>query len=103
MQDHGRPAPAQPAQAPRAATRYKVFELSELSVGTDCARAHVINVSETGALIHTDARAEKGSQVGLKIGDDWYPARVMWVALPRLGIAFNGRLPGDVLARLLGA
>lgn len=103
MGDKGRSALGQPGMAARIAVRHKVFEPSELSVGSECVRAHLINVSETGALVHTDAAPAKGSPVGLRIGEEWYPARVMWVALPRLGIAFTVRLPGEVLAKLLGA
>jgi hypothetical protein len=102
MNDNGRPIRAEPNNAARVSVRHKVFEPSELSLGGERVRAHVINVSETGVLVHTEAQADKGREVELRLGDDWYPARVAWVARPRLGLAFVKRLPEDVLAKLLG-
>ena len=102
MSDEGRSAASRPDQVARIAPRYKVFEPIEISDGADSMRAHLINVSVTGALVHTDARPDKGKKVDLKIGADWFGGRVMWVVPPRLGLAFNGPLPDAVIARLLG-
>ncbi len=103
MDDNRQSATRPPSKSAQRAVRYKVFEPAELSIGADRTRAHMLNVSESGALVHAaEIKAKKGNSVGLKIGGDWFPARIMWIALPRLGLAFDGRLPADVLARLLG-
>ena len=72
----------------RVASRLKVFQPVELHTDKGCVRAHLLNVSATGALVHTPSPPDPGSVVKLTINGGLRAARVVWTDGARLGISF---------------
>jgi hypothetical protein len=94
------PSPAQPVD--RAAPRHKTFEPTTLFTATGEVRAHILNLSATGALIHAADAPGRGERCTVVLAGREIAAEVMWVEGARFGIAFRGALMPDELARLLG-
>ena len=99
---HLRPAPTAVTSVDRIAHRHKTFEPTTLNCGGVEHRAHILNVSATGALIHAPGGPAKGARCTVWLVGRAIPAEVMWVDGARFGIAFRGILSADELARLLG-
>jgi hypothetical protein len=96
---HPRPGPT--SAIDRTAHRHKTFEPTTLQLAAGEVRAHILNVSATGALIHAPGEPAKGARVTVRLVGRDIPAEVMWVDGARFGIAFRGMLSPDELARLL--
>ena len=97
-----RPGPATLSAGDRAAPRHKTFEPITLVAADRELRAHVLNVSATGALIHAPGGPAKGERCTVALAGREIAAEVMWVNGARFGIAFRGTLSPDELARVLG-
>ena len=90
-------------QKARIAKRYKVFEATRMQAAAGERRVHLINISETGALVHgTPPAPDLATVVRLDVAGDDVPARVMWAAGDRFGVMFLARLTPVCLARLIG-
>jgi hypothetical protein len=72
----------------RGQPRRKVFQPIEVHVGTTPLRAHLLDLSASGALVHSLAAPEPGAVVRLTIGGLVRSARVVWQDGVRFGIAF---------------
>lgn len=73
----------------RRATRYKIFQPAEMSVGAaPPARVHLLNVSAGGALVYGDSVPPLGTQLTLACGGLHSSARVAWSDGRRFGIQF---------------
>lgn len=88
------------AKTPRIARRYKVFEATLMRCPAGDVRVHLINISETGALVH-GAAPPPGAAISLKISGIDTPARVVWADGDRFGVAFPSRLAPLCLERLI--
>ena len=64
-------------------------------------RAHILNVSATGALIHASGGPARGERCMVVLVGREIAAEVMWVDGARFGIAFRGMLTPGELTRLL--
>ena len=80
----------QPAAA--RAVRLKVFQPIELETATGPVRAHLLNLSRTGALIHCADTPDQGAVVRVELGGTANVARVVWRDGKRFGVAFVGKL-----------
>ena len=90
------------AAAERAAPRIKIFMPTDLEVGGRSMRAHLLDLSVTGALAYAPIPPQEGASVQLACGVALRRATVMWVAGPRFGLAFALPLtPAQVDAVLL--
>lgn len=76
----------------RIATRHKVFLPAELSSPAGRTRAHLLNLSATGALLHADAPPANGATVQLHCGTAAWSVRVVWAAEKRFGVVHVTRL-----------
>lgn len=72
--------------------RLKVFQPVPLETAGGTVRAHLLNLSRTGALIHCADAPDRGSVVRVMLGDTANPARVVWRDGKRFGVAFAGKL-----------
>ena len=90
-------------ETPRIAKRYKIFEATQMHGPAGDARVHLINISETGALIHATTAPAAGAAVRLDIVGTEMPARVVWSDGDRFGVMFLRRLGAECLQRLLAA
>jgi hypothetical protein len=97
---HGSSA-ASGEQTPRIARRYKIFEATRMQCPAGDLRVHLINISETGALVHGSAPAQ-GAAISLDISGAATPARVVWSDGDRFGVVFLSRLTPFCMAKLIG-
>lgn len=72
--------------------RLKVFQPIQLETAAGTVRAHLLNLSRTGALIHCADAPEHGAIVRVTLGNTANRARVMWRDGKRFGVAFAGKL-----------
>lgn len=84
------PNDQQDMRALRAKPRLKIFQPVELDAGAGPLRAHLLDLSTTGALVHANSAPTLGASVRLLIeGQPPRAARVMWCNGARFGIAFT--------------
>lgn len=87
----------------RIGLRHKVFQPTTLVAGITAVRAHLLNLSRHGALVHADAPPARGVAVRLECAGRMRLARVMWVQGARFGVAFALALSGEQVAAAIGA
>jgi hypothetical protein len=85
----------------RASARYKIFELVSFMFDGHETRAHLLNISMTGALVHSAQPPKTGSAIQLVINGRHYPARVVWSHGARFGIAFGRHLSALIVESIL--
>lgn len=90
-------------RALRGKPRMKLFEPTELRTGSSATRAHLLNLSATGALVHTATPPAPGTTVHLRVGGTTRAARVVWAQGSRLGAAFRVPLPDHEVDALVSA
>lgn len=90
-------------RALRGKPRIKLFEPTELRTGLGAARAHLLNLSATGALVHTATPPPPGTTVHLRVGDTTRAARVVWAQGSRIGTAFRVPLADREVDALVSA
>lgn len=79
-------------QRQRAATRHKLFEPIILRLRDGGVRAHMLDLSTTGALLHSTRPPLAGAQVRVESETFVAAARVIWVRAKRFGIRFETAL-----------
>ena len=91
----------------RVAKRTKVFLVGEINPpGASPTRAHVLDISDTGARVHSEQQQTVGGEVTLAVHDFEAAGNVEWVAGQRFGMKFaqpNGSTvatPARALRRL---
>jgi hypothetical protein len=90
------------ADRPRSAPRHKIFEPTRLHLAEGEVRAHLINVSLSGALVHAQSAPRRGESVRIEIAGTTVAGQVRWADGPRFGLAFAQPLNPLLLGRLLG-
>lgn len=68
--------------------RVKAFEPASVDYAREVVRAHVLDISLTGALLHMESPCPTGTVLTLKCKLLTVGARVAWTKGARLGIAF---------------
>ncbi len=87
----------------RIARRHKTFEPATLRSAAGEARAHLINLSATGALVHMVDPPKRGSVVSIDLRHVSADAEVVWTSGSRFGVAFRSRLADATIDILLRA
>tara|TARA_R110000868_G_scaffold256565_2_gene513354 strand:- start:144 stop:440 length:297 start_codon:yes stop_codon:yes gene_type:complete len=95
LQDHHSPGAA------HRATRLKLFEPVLLRVQGLPVRAHLLDLSMTGALAHSDNPPQVGDHVVIEASALSVAGRVMWVRAKRFGIHFDFPLPQPTIDRVV--
>lgn len=72
----------------RAAQRYKLFQPTEISTGEGYRRAHLLNVSVSGALMYASDCPERGEDLKVRCGSRTLAALVAWRDGRRFGVRF---------------
>jgi hypothetical protein len=85
----------------RAAPRYKLFQPTEIVHADKSQRAHLLNLSTGGALVHASEVQTKASRLLIRCGDKRVGAKVMWVSDKRFGVAFDIPLSEEQVASLI--
>ncbi|HEU4961997.1 MAG TPA: PilZ domain-containing protein [Sphingomonas sp.] len=86
-----------------AARRHKTFWPTILRTATGNRRAHILNISRTGAKLHAQLPAKTGETVEILVEESWRGGLVRWSNGSAFGIAFNEPVPEDVLDQCLRA
>lgn len=84
----------------RSDARVKLFRPAELIVGDTIARAHLLDVSPRGALVHTSEPPQIGMTVKLQFAGLHRRSRVIWVDGCRFGVTFDRPITAEQLAHL---
>lgn len=87
--------------AARRATRLKLFEPVLLRTHGESARAHLLDLSATGALAHCDSPPRVGDHVLIEASILGVSGRVMWVQSKRFGVHFDLPLPPFTVDRVV--
>ena len=87
--------------AARRATRLKLFEPVLLRVQGEEVRAHLLDLSMTGALAHCDSPPRIGERVLIEANALGVAGRVMWVRAKRFGVHFDLPLPQITVDRVV--
>ncbi|WP_300113523.1 PilZ domain-containing protein [Sphingobium sp.] len=86
-----------PARAPR----HKLFEPVSLWRDGASVRGHLLDLSATGALCHSDTLFGAGDRVLIDADCLGVAGRVVWAGGKRFGLHFDAALPGPVIERVL--
>lgn len=85
--------------AARRAARLKLFEPVKLRCGGVAVRAHLLDLSVTGALAHSDRPPAPGDHVLIEGESLAVAGRVMWVRAKRFGVHFDLPLACEAVDR----
>lgn len=88
------------AHAARGDPRVKLFQLAGLRADGDAHRAHVLDISRSGARVHCAADLRCGQAVALMIEHLHIPATVLWEDSHRVGLRFDAPLIDHQLKRI---
>lgn len=99
MTDHASLAPSGPK--PRIATRHKMFEPVVLRLRGTPLRAHILDLSTTGALAHCDHPPQAGDRVRIEAEGITAIAYVVWVRAKRFGLHFDIALSDAIVQRVV--
>lgn len=81
--------------------RHKLFEPVEIIVDGQSSRAHLLNISATGALVHSATPPATGASVKLKLPGAERLALVVWGEASRFGVSFDTEITDPVLGAML--
>jgi len=85
----------------RAAVRHKLFEPLALRHAGVLLRAHMLDLSVSGALLHAERPPQVGDGVVIECHGWTAAAHVIWVRAKRFGVRFDVPLPETMLRVLL--
>lgn len=85
--------------AAQRAARRKLFEPVQLRCGRVSVRAHLLDLSVTGALAHSDRPPAPGDHVLIEGASLGVAGRVMWVRDKRFGVHFDLPLTNVIVDR----
>lgn len=99
MTEHASLAPS--GTKPRIAARHKMFEPVVLHLRGMPLRAHILDLSTTGALAHCDRPPSTGDRVMIETKGIMVVAHVVWVRAKRFGVHFDIALSDAMVAGLV--
>ena len=77
----------------RRAPRFKAFQPASIEWGGAKRRAHILDLSATGARLHCADPLPVGSSLALVCREFTLCARIIWAKDQRFGVEFNFPLP----------
>lgn len=89
------------APRPRAAARHKLFEPMVLRLNGAQLRAHMLDLSVSGALVHADRPPVPGDRVGMEKARFAVVGHVVWVRGKRFGVCFDRLLPDSLVQQVI--
>jgi hypothetical protein len=85
----------------RRSRRLKVFLRTEVIIDDVAIRAHVLDLSSLGSLLHTGTEPALGCDASLRLNGEAWSAKVVWVSGGRLGLEFGTKIPTDQIATII--
>jgi hypothetical protein len=86
-------------QQARAQPRSKLFQPTTMRGPAGETRAHLLDLSSTGALVHATAPPMVAARIQLRCGGELRAGRVVWVRGHRFGVVFSVPLSPAEVAR----
>lgn len=86
---------------PRDAVRHKLFEPLAVRHGGQSLRAHMLDLSTKGALLHADHPPQVGAAILIDCAGLSASAHIVWVHAKRFGVRFDMPLSDRVLHLML--
>ncbi|TPG18827.1 hypothetical protein EAH87_12280 [Sphingomonas koreensis] len=71
------------------ARRSKTFWPTSIRTATCIRRAHILNISRSGAKVHAQQPLDTNQTLEIEIGDQWYDASVRWRREKTFGFSFH--------------
>jgi hypothetical protein len=87
----------------RLKRRHKIFKLAEITISGQIGRAHILNLSLNGALVHFSLPLRRSSLIVLQCGDQSRTAHVVWTSGRHAGVKFVSPLLTEELLEFLNA
>ncbi len=87
----------------RGAVRHKLFEPVLMRIDGIPIRAHLLDLSRSGALAHAEAPPLPGARAAIEGIGLLVPARIVWVRAKRFGLQFDQMVPQSMVDMLIGA
>lgn len=87
----------------RREPRLALFQPTEMSDGAGLRRAHLLDVSATGALVYAADAPPKGSEVAIGVTGAMMVATVMWVDDRRFGVSWRDPMTRDQVDGVVAA
>jgi hypothetical protein len=94
-------SPCPPALRPRVAARHKLFEPVLLRHGGLSVRAHMLDLSTSGALLHAEKPPLSGGRVTVEGERLFIGAIVVWTRAKRFGLRFDLPIADTIIAHVL--
>lgn len=91
------------AKCAARAPRLKVFQPITVDCGSGATRAHLLNVSHSGAMVHCACAPDKGAAVWIGLGGARNQARVVWRDGKKFGAEFARQLTAAQIDEVLAA
>lgn len=85
----------------RSAVRHKTFERTAVTIAGVTSTAHILNLSMTGALLHSDIPVSRSVHIFVDIAGRSISGEVVWVDKSRFGVRFDRPLAPDLITTLL--
>jgi hypothetical protein len=92
---------AHPDSIRPVAARHKLFEPVRMQIDGLPVRAHLLDLSMTGALAHAEAPPLSGARVSVEGLGLTLQAQVVWVRAKRFGLHFDIALPQAMIDALM--
>ncbi|MBV9842161.1 MAG: PilZ domain-containing protein [Sphingomonadaceae bacterium] len=84
----------------RKSKREKIFEPVTIVAGVRQSKAHLLDLSLTGALGHADAPPAVGTLITVLCVDEQLKGSVVWIEAKHFGISFDPALEPDTVQRV---
>ncbi len=83
--------------------RHKLFEPATIALSGATRRAHLLNLSMTGALVHCGDPPQIGQWITIDCGALRVDAEMLWIDKEkRFGVRFREPVPQDIIDALIG-
>jgi len=92
-----------PPHQPRRQRRFKIFEPALMQAADGAHRIHLLDLSRSGAQLHSPAACAPQAQVRIDCGGWSHSAEVAWAKGARVGVRFLTALSERELAGILGS
>jgi hypothetical protein len=85
----------------RVAKRHKVFLVTELIDTVEVQRAHVLDVSTSGALLHCEGTVRNDRPASVRLDDHMHPIAIVSINSQRIGVRFITDLTEEEVSGLI--
>lgn len=85
----------------RVSPRHKLFEPVTMTIDDNPARAHILNISATGALVHSLTPPSTDAKINLELDGRQHCVSMVWSDGNRFGVRFRTPITGALIRTVL--